>query len=72
MRSNTGDICAYLSLAMLVIMSFLNYYWGYLLILKILRKQKSVNNPDEIEIKVTDIEISAKKPESVGSSNVDL
>ena len=71
MRNNTGDICAYLSLAMLVIMSFLNYYWGYLLILKILRKQNSLNNSDELKIKVTDIEISVKNPESVGSSNVD-
>merc|ERR1711908_89060 len=60
LRNNTGDVCAYLSLTMLTLMSVLNYYWGYLLILKILRKLKTVNKAEQAEIKVTDIEMQVK------------
>ena len=71
LRNNTGDVCAYLSLAMLTLMSVLNYYWGYLLILKILRKLKTVNKAEKAEIKVTDIEMQVKNADSAVSSNID-
>lgn len=40
-RSNLPKICAYASLVSLCAMTVLNYYWGYLLILKIVKKYES-------------------------------
>lgn len=70
LRSGVSKVCIYVSLFMLTLMSILNFYWGYLLVLKIIRKFKQANAKLEGEKASTEIENSQVNPSPKDSTDM--